>query len=123
MFERRLAGGPAPWTSDPILRTFRFTNCFRVLDRVSQYLIREVQYHPDRSSSAAEVFFRTMLFKIFNKIETWERVEAALGPISWQSTDFDKISMVMSDLMARGRKIYSAAYIMPSPQLGHARRN
>ena len=37
-------GQPAPWTSDPILRRHRFTNCYRAADRVSQFLISQVIY-------------------------------------------------------------------------------
>src|SRR3954447_13486696 len=44
VYESRLAGIPGPWTSDPVLRNHRFTNCFRAADRVSQFLIRDVVY-------------------------------------------------------------------------------
>ena len=42
IFFRRFAGAPAPWTDDPILQRYKFTNAYRASDRVSQYLIREV---------------------------------------------------------------------------------
>src|SRR4051812_44983673 len=42
VFFRRLAGGRGPWTSDPVLNEFKFTNAYRASDRVSQYLIRHV---------------------------------------------------------------------------------
>src|SRR3546814_19599052 len=63
MYLRRLAQPNGPWTDDPILRTYRFTNSFRAADRVSQYLIREIQYDSARSPDPAEVIFRTLLFK------------------------------------------------------------
>src|SRR5215472_18810309 len=72
IFYRRLEGTPGSWTSDPILQNYRFTNVYRAADRVSQYLIREVQYGVKRPQAYQEVFFRTLLFKIFNRIETWE---------------------------------------------------
>src|SRR3546814_7593407 len=75
MYRRRLAQPNGPWTDDPILRTYRFTNSFRAADRVSQYLIREIQYDSARSPDPAEVIFRTLLFKIFNKVETCELLE------------------------------------------------
>ena len=34
----------APWTSDYILQTYKFTNTYRASDRVSQYLINNVIY-------------------------------------------------------------------------------
>ncbi|MGQ3263462.1 nucleotide kinase domain-containing protein [Phenylobacterium sp.] len=123
MYLRRLRGEPAPWTNNPILRAHRFTNVFRASDRVSQYLIREVQYREDRPQAPMELFFRTILFKIFNRISTWELLERELGPLSWQSSDLNRISTILDDAIARGERVYSAAYIMPPPALGHARKH
>lgn len=123
MYVRRLRDPFGPWTSDPILRAHRFTNVYRAADRVSQYLIRDVQYREDRSQAPAEVFFRTLLFKLFNKIDTWELIESNLGPISWQSFDADEVCRLLDRAHAGGQRIYSAAYIMPPPQLGHARKH
>ena len=123
VYMRRLFDPTGPWTQDPVIRSYRFTNTYRVADRVSQYLIREVQYREDRSQAPAEVFFRTMLFKIFNKIETWELLERSLGTLSWQAADLDAVSDVLDDAMHRGTTIYSAAYIMPAPRLGKVRKH
>ena len=123
MYLRRLADPVGPWTTDPILARYRFTNAYRAADRVSQYLIREVQYREDRSQAPAELFFRTMLFKLFNRIETWELIEARLGPVAWQSVDGERLGQVLSEARMRGTRIYSAAYIMPSPAFGHAAKH
>lgn len=61
-------GEPAPWTSDPVLTDRRFTNAYRVSDRVSQYFIRHVAYEGDQAPE--EVAFRVLLFKLFNRIGT-----------------------------------------------------
>lgn len=123
IYFRRLAGQPDPWTADPILTTYRFTNAYRASDRVSQFLIRHVQYREDRPSTPDEIFFRTLLFKIFNRIETWTALERALGPLSFRGTDLNAIVEVLDDIMARGERIYSAAYIMPAPAFGHRRKH
>lgn len=123
IYERRLRDPYGPWTSDPILRGWRFTNVFRATDRISQYLIGNVQYGVHRSQSPQEIFFRTILFKLFNKIETWEMLESKLGPLSWNSTDLEKIDDVLNTALARGERIYSAAYIMPPPRLGRERKH
>lgn len=123
VYYRRLTDPFGPWTSDPIISGHRFTNAYRAADRVSQYLIREVQYRDDRSQAPAEVFFRTMLFKIFNKIETWEELEEEAGPVSWQSADLEKVSSILGQIIGSGRRIYSAAYIMPAPAFGHERKH
>ena len=44
VFFRRVKGGKPPWTNDPIIAGYRFTNAYRAADRVSQYLIRHVIY-------------------------------------------------------------------------------
>jgi alpha-glutamyl/putrescinyl thymine pyrophosphorylase clade 1 len=122
MFYRRLTGAASPWTSDPILRTFRFTNAYRACDRVSQYLIREIQYHPDRPQDPHELFFRTLLFKMFNRIETWQAIERSLGPVIWEHLNLDMLTHVLQGLATRGIQLYSPAYIMPSPPFGHLRK-
>lgn len=123
MYQRRLHDPFGPWTDDAILKSHRFTNTYRAADRVSQYLIREVQYRPDRPQADAEIFFRTLLFKLFNKIETWTLIEDALGPVTWQGFDAHATCRLLDDAHASGRRIYSAAYIMPPPALGHVRKH
>ena len=120
---RRLRGESGPWTTDPVLAVHRFTNAYRVADRVSQYLIREVQQREDRSQEPRELFFRTILFKLFNRIETWEALEERFGPTAWASADLDAISDALSARQDRGVRNYSAAYIMPAPNLGHGRKH
>lgn len=123
IYFRRLAKEHGPRTLDPILQSYRFTNAYRATDRVSQHLIRDVQYRPDRSQEPRELFFRTLLFKIFNRIETWQAIEEAIGPVTADGSDLEKISAVLDGIMAKGQRIYSAAYIMPSPNLGHTRKH
>lgn len=112
IFFRRLRAVAGPWTNDPILATYKFTNVYRAADRVSQYLIRHVIY--DGDPSPTEVFFRTLLFKVFNKIETWELLKQRLGDISWATFGRRAYDRVLSDALRDNRPIYSAAYIMPS---------
>jgi len=123
MYFRRMANPVGPWTKDTILANFRFTNAYRASDRVSQYLIREIQYHPDRSSRPSEVFFRTILFKFFNRVETWEELERRFGPLVWDRVDLNALAKALDRMMDRGTKLYSAAYIMPSPAFGHKRKH
>ena len=79
---------------------------------MSQYLIRHIIYEGDQSVS--EVFFRTILFKLFNKIETWQLLKDNLGPVSWEGYSFDRVDSLLSKALASKTRIYSAAYIMPS---------
>ena len=123
MYFRRLQGSKAPWTRDPILTTHRFTNTYRATDRVTQYLIREIQYNPSRSDAPRELFFRTLIFKLFNKIETWEALEQRHGPIEWTSVDLNAVDQTLTHLLTSGTSVYSAAYIIPAPNLGSPRKH
>ncbi len=113
IFFRRLQGNNPPWTNDPIFLKHKFTNAYRASDRVSQYLIKNVIYEGDQSPN--EVFFRTLLFKLFNKIETWKLLLEKLGGvISYEDYTYGRYDEIFNQAMQEGRKIYSAAYIMPS---------
>lgn len=121
IFFRRLRGQQPPWTNDPVLATNRFTNAYRASDRVSQYLINEVIYGapPDERSTV----LRVLLFKIFNRIETWRCLEDAIGRVAVDTFDVAHPAKLLDARMASGERLYSAAYIMPSPKLGETRKH
>lgn len=113
VFFRRARGEARPWTGNAVITTYKFTNAYRASDRASQYLIRHVIYRADLPSSPREVFFRILLFKLFNKIETWELLERSFGSITFEDYRFAHYDEVLARAMRDGRRIYSAAYIMP----------
>lgn len=117
MYLRRLEGSPPPWTDDPILREHRFTNAYRAADRVSQFLIGDVIYAKDSPRDVHDVVFRILLFKFFNRINTWRALQKTLGEILWSSFDFKRYSEAL-DEAAREGPVYSAAYVIPPPHLG-----
>jgi hypothetical protein len=121
VYEARVAGHRGPWTSDPVLRAHRFTNCYRAADRVSQYAIREVAYTGDQRS--AELIFRILLFKVFNKIETWQLLTSELGTPTVATFDLHRYNEVLGSAFTRGQRLYSAAYVMPSPGFGATRKH
>jgi len=114
IFFKKLENAQIPWTDDRILSTYKFTNAYRASDRTSQYLIRNVIYRDDLPASVNEVFFRIMIFKLFNKIETWQLLEDKLGSIMYAEYSFDRYDKVLTEAMKAEQTIYSAAYIMPS---------
>jgi len=125
IFFKKLCREPMPWTEDPILSTFKFTNAYRASDRTSQYLIRQVIYREDLPTTSDEVFFRIILFKIFNKIETWRLLESKLGKIIYAEYSFKRYDEILTEAIEQGQRIYSAAYIMPSGGKGlrHTRKH
>lgn len=121
IYEARVAKLAPPWTFDPVLRAHRFTNCFRASDRVSQHVIRDIAYAGDQHP--AEIVLRTMLFKLFNKIDTWKLLSDEFGIPCLASFDPQRYGEVLDDAFAGGRRLYSAAYVMPAPALGEVRKH
>lgn len=101
-----------PWTNDEVLSTYKFTNAYRASDRVSQYLLKNVIYKSEYNKE--DTIFRILLFKLFNKIETWEYLENKLDGIDFKRYSFEKYDKLLLELIEKNKKIYSAAYIMPS---------
>jgi hypothetical protein len=110
IYFRRLFGVAPPWTDDPVLQSHRFTNAYRAADRTTQVLIREVLYAG--TQTADEVFLRAILFRIFNRIETWRHLLSTAWPKLFGFRTEPYIS-ALDDLSSRNEPIYSAAYIIP----------
>lgn len=120
VYHARLLGKPGPWTDDPVISRFRFTNAYRAADRVSQDLIRIAYEGPQ---DAENLVFRVMLFRFFNKPSTWAALESRFGEISVDSFNVDAFDSVLDHLLSDGERIYSAAYIVPPPPFGAARKH
>lgn len=118
IFFARINKQNRPWSDDPILEKHKFTNAYRASDRVSQFLIKEVIYGGD--FDLEDLFFRIILFKLFNKIDTWRLLEDKIGVISCKSFSMEKFDKVLSEAIDRHVRIYSAAYIMPTGGRGSA---
>lgn len=115
IYYNRLLRREYPWTQDPVIGKYKFTNSYRVLDRVSQFLVSNIIYRDVGSIlTDDDRLFRILLYKIFNKIETWQLLEDSLGEISWRRYSFHEYDKVLSAAFHNGTSIYSAAYIMAS---------
>ena len=110
IFWKKLSGKEAPWTDDPILQSFKFCNSYRVNDRVSQYLLKNVIYNGKQYNNE-DMIFRILLFKIFNKEETWELLLKNFGDITLSNFNFKDYSKVLENALLSGIKIYNDAYI------------
>lgn len=120
IYHGKLDGQPGPWSADPILTAHRFTNAYRAADRVSQDLIR-VQYEGPQDPD--NILLRTLLFRFFNKPETWCLIEEAVGVVSSETFDTGVLDGVLEDAMGRGERVYSPAYIIPPPPFGARRKH
>jgi hypothetical protein len=99
-----------PWTKDEILSFYKFTNVYRAMDRVSQYLIRNV-INNENSFSDEDVLLRIIVFKIFNKPDTWEYLENRVGVITIKNYDLKRINRALLELK-QVQPIFNNAYMM-----------
>lgn len=120
VYHARLANEPGPWTDDPVVSRYRFTNAYRAADRVSQDLIRVIYEGPQ---DPRDLLLRILLFRFFNKPETWSALESKRGEITFDDFDVDEYSQVLDERLARGERVYSAAYIVPPPPFGEQRKH
>jgi len=100
------------------MRKYFFCNTFRVLDKVSQYIIHEVI--EKGSQKPTELVFRITLFNLFTKIETWELLVRELGPLTWPRYNRTNYQRVLDRAKQRGIKLYTGAFQKPAPHFEFA---
>jgi len=103
-------GHPAPWTNDPVLGKYKFTNIHRVDDRVSQWvlnhLITPYEERPD-------LWFALLIARLIN----WPPTLAALlerGVMPCAPAEFDASAFVgvVEGCKTTQSKVYSGAYMV-----------
>ena len=111
-FLKRYLGETPPWSDDVILQEYKFCNVFRVLDRVSQYMVREVCYSKEKCKPE-DILFQITAFRTFSRIETWERLREILGHSpnleDLASGDFER---ALSRMRQSGETLYTGAFIL-----------
>ena len=112
-FEARLSGGVWPWSDDPILQKFKFCNVFRALDRVSQYLIGEVAYGTDTTTTPLDRIFQLVAFRTFSKIGTWREVSTLLGGVPrLEHLRSGAFEQALDEVKTRTGGLYTGAFIL-----------
>jgi hypothetical protein len=103
VYLRRANGHPWPWTLDPILQTYKFTNVYRELDRGTVHC-REAIREP--YAAHPELFFNIAAYRRYNLIET----QQALGYI--EDYDADRYTQHMFQRRASGGQIFTGAHML-----------
>lgn len=86
IWHRRQEGQERPWTQDPVLHKFRFTNVYRELDATTVWF-RECVRDPMRDRP--EVLLATVLFRWFNRITTGEAIFTRPDPDGMPATAWE----------------------------------
>lgn len=130
---------PRPWTTDPILDQYKFTNVYRELDRSSQWQIKNILL--DHDLDITNLVWKLMVYRIFNSPETFsfdsekyfhlfsEDQAPALSANRWRNgiPDYDKYDEEeFADFIAGVRRAglnpYTNAYLINSMATpGHGR--
>lgn len=101
---RREAGAPFPWTKDPILRDFKFTNVQRKHDRVS--IEFEAWYRANRRASGRQIIYNAAFARYFGRPE----FVIACG---WQNKhDPAPVIKLAREWIDRGEKVFTGAYMI-----------
>lgn len=81
---------PAPWTTDPILLDFKFTNVRREHDRETKWLIKNVINN--KKLSYEDKLMNCILYRMFNKSETLEAFEG--HNTIWKNCDWEEENLM-----------------------------
>jgi alpha-glutamyl/putrescinyl thymine pyrophosphorylase clade 1 len=107
---RKDRGDPRPWTKDPILHEGKFTNIYRMRDRVSRYVTREIlnRFKPWKRKRAAQLVFEIIAFRLFNWPPTFELLEHLIRG-EW---DEEEARRILHKRQSRGDKIFTGAWVV-----------
>lgn len=101
---KKEAGEPKPWTTDPILRDYKFCNVRRNDDRVSKW-IHNNWLKPYKGSP--DIAFAMCVARILNWPESLKRIEHVVFAEYW---DADKARKILKDYRDKKNKVFTGAY-------------
>jgi len=99
-FEQKL---PAPWTHDEILRTYKFTNVYRELDRVTLWI---AEHWRSPFKDEKDLWFAMVIARLVNHPDTLDEIKS---PYHWNAAQFCRIMARRRDA---GLQRFGGAYII-----------
>jgi hypothetical protein len=103
-------GHTAPWTNDPILGKYKFTNIHRVDDRVSQWVLHNlINPYEERE----DLWFTLLIGRLINWPPTLAALlEQGVIPCAPAEFDADEFVAVVEGCKQTQSKVYSGAYMV-----------
>lgn len=103
-------GGDKPWTKDPVLAKYKFTNIHRRDDRVSRWIIQNI-IKPNEHRG--DLWFILLIARLINWPPTLQHLIDD-GVLFKRAGDFDpeEFSRSVESYKATGNKVYSGAYMV-----------
>jgi len=98
---------PSPWTADPILQRYKFTNCYRELDRGTKWAVKHIIKRSLKRPKT--LLLQTVAYRCLNRIETFQKV--SLPGLSKDSlVDF---FTELDQMKGYGQTLFTSAYTTP----------
>jgi hypothetical protein len=114
IYERRFVEKrDPPWTDDPILREFKFTNVYRELDRVTHWMRRYWTSPNDDPTRPDLMLFNCALFRVFGTIEAAQVIGWQRGRFDWRTTAAKAEKYRQTE-----GKLFTSAYIITNAVRG-----
>ncbi|MNW28296.1 hypothetical protein D3C74_51180 [compost metagenome] len=108
-YKRVMLGEPAPWTEDPVMGQYHFTNVDRKLDRVTLFYIDNVLPNlKDTDESRKFLILNTFIYRLFVRPATWE-VLGYIHPETWEH-DWEQAKARLRKHKADGNTVFTDAY-------------
>lgn len=113
IYMKRSRGHQYPWSPDIILNTYKFTNVYRQLDRVTQWVMRNIS---TRFAGHHNLWFMLCIARQIN----WPDSLAELieDKTAWphakrlERWDPERLRTILNERKARGAQVYTGAYML-----------
>jgi 5-hmdU DNA kinase, helical domain len=108
IYLKRQKGLPKPWTSDPILQTYKFCNVYRELDTVTIWIRKNIR---EPYAKHPNLWFMLCVARQINWPDTLQELmdKGAWPTKSW---DAEKACRIMIARQESGKQTYTGAYIL-----------
>jgi hypothetical protein len=105
-------GHSAPWTKDPVLAKYKFTNIHRSDDRVSQWVIDKL-IEPATARGDEHLWFTLLIARLINWPPTLQAlINKDVIPCAPEDFDADMFEHTLERIKNDGKKVYSGAYML-----------
>lgn len=113
-YKRNILKQAPPWTDDPFLRDYKFTNAYRELDRASQFVIKNVML--DHELSLVDMLWKLIMFRFYNQPSTFTgestKIKAKVNLVNWNDFDPEKTWVETVKVREAGANPWHTAYLM-----------
>jgi hypothetical protein len=103
---------PRPWTNDPILDTYSFTNAYRELDRGTIHYRQQCWPLIEKMTPEDQLWW-TAVYRFFNRPETWDNVLASYTPYEMHDERILRMGAAIRDYGKKsGLPVWTGSYMV-----------